>query len=132
MTVGKNEFSPRVLVVEDDWAVRECLVFALVDEGFQVTSAKDGVHALEMLSGQAFDIILSDNRMPRMSGLTLYESVRRIYGPVPFVLFSAHIAEADLPEDIVFVPKPVPPTQIIQTIRGILAEGISGSGGHAD
>jgi len=62
----------RVLVVDDDEAVREALVGVLVDQGFRVEVAGDGLEALSALARPPLpDVILLDGVMPAMDGLEL-------------------------------------------------------------
>ena len=75
----------RILVVEDDEALREVLVVALTRDGHTVDGACDGTEALELLDRQPYDLVLSDLRMPRVDGPSLYEMLRtRHHFPVRF------------------------------------------------
>ena len=66
-----------VLTVDDSRTIREMLRLALVDAGFRVVQAEDGVHGLEVLSGEAPDVIVTDINMPRLDGFGFIEGVRR-------------------------------------------------------
>lgn len=76
-----------ILVVEDDPISRSILEKYLKGERFDVTVAQDGADALEKLSESRFDIVLSDIRMPRMSGLELIQAMndREIHTPAIFL-----------------------------------------------
>ena len=65
----------RLLVVDDDRAIRKLLERIARRAGFEVDGAKDGIEALEMLDQRDYDIALIDLMMPRLSG---YELVQRI------------------------------------------------------
>lgn len=76
-----NERPRRILVVEDEEAIREFIRFALEDEGYEVKTANDGQYALELLSNTNSnnpqfqpDLILLDMRMPRMDGWTFSQT----------------------------------------------------------
>jgi two-component system response regulator MprA len=60
----------KILVVEDDYAIREALISILEIEGHEICTAEDGQEALEILEGKRFspDVILLDLNMPRLSG----------------------------------------------------------------
>ena len=58
----------RVLLVEDDAAIRAMVVLALRDEGYDVQAASDGATALHLLAAQTPDVILLDMRMPEADG----------------------------------------------------------------
>ena len=70
--------SPRILVVDDDHAMRRILQELLEDEGYEVDSATDGLDALEKLDQQriVYDVILQDLGMPRMDGLQFVQGLR--------------------------------------------------------
>ena len=75
----------RILVVEDDDALREVLTVALSRDGHAVDGACDGTEALALLEQQPYDLVLSDLRMPRTDGPSLYETLRtRHHFPVRF------------------------------------------------
>ena len=57
-----------ILVVEDDADIRETLVALLVDEGYEVTEAKNGRAAIELVRARLPSLVLVDLRMPEMSG----------------------------------------------------------------
>ncbi|RAK59447.1 response regulator [Phenylobacterium hankyongense] len=68
--------SKTILTVDDSRTMRDMLRMALVDAGFQVIQAEDGVHGLEVLAGEAPDVIVTDINMPRMDGYGFIEGVR--------------------------------------------------------
>ncbi len=61
----------RILVAEDQPTTRDRLCDALRSSGFEVIAAKDGADAARLLEAERVDVVLSDQRMPRMSGLEL-------------------------------------------------------------
>jgi CheY-like chemotaxis protein len=65
----------RLLIVDDEEAVRRPMAKFLQRRGAQVVEASDGVEALASLEGQDADVILADLRMPRMSGVALYQKL---------------------------------------------------------
>ena len=66
----------KILVVDDSRSLRQMVVFTLQQAGYQVTEAGDGVEALEVASGHAFDLVLTDQNMPRLDGLGLTRKLR--------------------------------------------------------
>ncbi len=74
----KQSVAPRILVVDDEPAVRLFLERVLHDAGYAVVAASGGEEALQLIQdGPEFDLILSDVRMPRMSGPQFIERVRQ-------------------------------------------------------
>ena len=78
----------RILVAEDQDTTRERLCEALRDTGFDVTPARDGRDAIQILENEDVDLVLSDHRMPRMSGLELLREITRTRD-IPVILYSA-------------------------------------------
>jgi two-component system chemotaxis response regulator CheY len=66
-----------VLTVDDSRTMRDMLMLALTNAGFNVVQAVDGVHGLEVLEGSAPEVIITDINMPRMDGFGFIEGVRR-------------------------------------------------------
>jgi putative nucleotidyltransferase with HDIG domain len=71
------EDKPRVLVVDDERFIREILADFLAMEGFEVALAEDGRIALDELRRGAFDVVLTDLKMPNLGGLELLEHINR-------------------------------------------------------
>lgn len=68
---------PRVLVVDDEKAIRDILSDFLTMEGYEVETAEDGSAALTTMEHHRFDLVLSDLKMPKMGGLELLEEIRK-------------------------------------------------------
>lgn len=83
-----------ILVVEDLESVRDLMVDVLRVYGYGVDMAPDGTEALRLCEQVRYDLILSDLRMPKMDGATLFQALRRRYGslmpPVIFVTGQAY------------------------------------------
>jgi len=89
----------RVLVVDDDHAIRKLLERIARRAGFEVHSAKDGLEALEMMDAAHYDVALIDLMMPRLSGYELVERLgMREKRPVVIVataMTNAEVASVD-------------------------------------
>ena len=83
-----------VLVVEDDEALRESFQQMLSYLFAEVDAAVDGQDALDQLAEKNYDIVLTDLRMPRMSGFQLLQEIRQQSPQQPIVVISAHEDEA--------------------------------------
>ena len=118
--------SERVLVVEDDPAVRSLLVSALSRSGYEVTAAEDGMSALELLRGRnRLDLLITDVRMPRMNGLALYDQVQKLHPGVPAVLISGdsapEVTNGPAGRRPLFLQKPFTPSQLLSVAREAIA-----------
>ena len=90
--------SARILVVEDEPAVREMLVDVLVGQGHDVVARADGVSALARLDGPPFDLALVDLSMPGMSGWDVAKRLREARPEVPIALVTGWGDQIDLAE----------------------------------
>ena len=111
-TAGAIPDRPKVLVVEDDADIRKILEMFLTGKGFQVKSAENAHIALEMLSQEPIDLILSDVRMPGMSGLELLRQVKERDPDIQLILMSGFSSVKDAVEAIQlgaadYVEKPI-------------------------
>jgi putative two-component system response regulator len=102
----------RLLVVDDMEAMRLALEDSLRLQGYEVVTAASGEEALELLRWQRFDLLLTDQAMPGLSGIELAETTARIHPDVPIVLLTGHtdveLAKASLQRGASdFVTKPV-------------------------
>lgn len=81
----------RLLIAEDDEAVRTFVSRALMIDGHEITATEDGVEALDHLSrDDQYDLILSDIKMPVMDGIALALNVARDHAHVPVLLMTGY------------------------------------------
>ncbi|MBN7773650.1 sigma-54-dependent transcriptional regulator [Clostridium aminobutyricum] len=78
-----------ILVVDDELNVRQLLSKVLTKEGYRVYTACDGIEGLELLQTISIDIIISDIKMPRMSGIEFLHKVKEIEPDIGFILITA-------------------------------------------
>ena len=118
----------RCLVVEDSQVMRQLLVFALqrVRE-LEVTEADDGVDALRKLSGNHFDIIITDINMPIMDGLKLIKRIRsdEAYAAVPIVVVTTEGSQEDRSRALAlganaYITKPIQGPQVVAKVKELL------------
>lgn len=83
----------KILIAEDDMAVREFVSRALTNSGHDVTAADDGMRALEALSEDSFDLLLSDIVMPEMDGIALALKASKDWPDMPILLMTGYAAE---------------------------------------
>ena len=79
----------RILVVDDEPAQREMVSGFLKKQGFDVSTAESGVKALQLFRQESIDLILTDQKMPNMSGSDLLQAVRAINPETPVILMTA-------------------------------------------
>ena len=79
----------RILVVDDEPAQRELVAGFLNKQAFEVSSAESGAKAVELFRQDSFDLVLTDQKMPNMSGLDLLQAVHAINPETPVILMTA-------------------------------------------
>ena len=90
----------RILLVDDEPSIREVLGAVLRSQGYQVLTAEDGVDALTLLEEPLPSVIISDLRMPRMSGFELLAIVRKRFPQIPVIAISGEFLGGDLPTGV--------------------------------
>ncbi len=72
-----------VLTVDDSASIRQMVAFTLKSAGYEVMEAVDGEDGLNKAKGRSADLVLTDQNMPRMDGLTLIKSLRGLPHTAP-------------------------------------------------
>jgi CheY-like chemotaxis protein len=127
----------RILVAEDERAVREFVRRALVHRGHEVTLVEDGLEAEHALNEGTFDLLLTDIVMPGMDGISLALRVAREKPDVGILLMSGYAAErqrAHNLDELVHrvIPKPFTLRDICTAVDTALAGRTLRRAGHAD
>jgi DNA-binding response OmpR family regulator len=114
----------RILLVEDDPAVSEGIAYALSAEGYIVTSAADGIEAVNAVKERQPDLIILDLMLPKLSGIDVCRFIRRD-SSVPIIILTAKTAETDRVIGLEvgaddYVTKPFSTRELIARIRAVL------------
>ncbi|MFN0042702.1 MAG: response regulator [Alphaproteobacteria bacterium] len=83
----------RILVAEDDPAVRQFVSRALVHVGYEVEAVEDGLGALDVLAERSFDLLISDIVMPGLDGIALALKVAKEWPELPVMLMTGYAHE---------------------------------------
>ena len=86
----KTNCSGNILVVDDNDFVLMAITLLLRSHGFEVTDCASAEEAVSRFGGAGFDAVLTDLRLPKMSGLELMEKVRETDARVPVILMTAY------------------------------------------
>jgi CheY-like chemotaxis protein len=110
-----------VLVVDDEGMVRHVAARVLADAGFRVLEASDGMEAFALLAPMdgAVDLVLTDIKMPKMSGTELAEAVTSRWPGVPVLLMSGYGLPAAEPPGP-FLPKPFSASDLLDAVGGLV------------
>jgi two-component system response regulator MprA len=122
MTSAPN---PRVLVIDDDQAVRDSLRRSLEFNGFDVALASDGAEALANLSSISPDVLVADVMMPRLDGLEMTRALRSAGNDVPILVLTARDSVGDRVEGLDagaddYLPKPFDLQELLARLRALL------------
>ncbi len=117
----------RILVVEDESAIREMLGFSLVKAGFRFEEAADAEQALVAIASNPPDLVLLDWMLPGMSGVDLARRLRReeLTARLPIIMLTARSDESDRVRGLEtgaddYVSKPFSPRELIARIQAVL------------
>jgi two-component system cell cycle response regulator CpdR len=125
----------RILVAEDERAVREFVCRALDQEGHTVTSVEDGLEALSQLAVKEFDLLLTDIVMPGMDGIALALKVARDKPDMPILMMSGYAMERQRAHNLdalihEVVAKPFTLRQILDAVQKVLKSNGNLSSNH--
>ncbi len=123
--VSPSPPKPRVLVVDDDKAVRESLRRSLEFNGYAVSLATDGADALATITGAAPDVVVMDVMMPRLDGLEATRALRTAGNDVPILVLTARDAVGDRVEGLDagaddYLTKPFALQELLARLRALL------------
>ena len=88
-----NSDKKRILVVEDDEEMRSLLKDFIEAEGFETDSASNGSEAFRKLAKESFDLIITDVRMPGLTGLDILPGVRKLQPEASIIVITAFGSE---------------------------------------
>lgn len=118
---------PRVLVVEDEYLVRDMIVYEMCLAGFEVIEAASAEDALKLTHGMdRLDLLFTDIRLPGMNGWQLAERIRARYTEVPVIYASGYAERVTPLPRSKFLQKPYMPSQVFKAAAefGIKLPGV--------
>ncbi len=117
----------RVLIVEDEPAVRRLLAYNLEAAGFEVAAARDGEEALLQIEELPPDLLILDWMLPGLSGIELCRRLRRrpATAGLPVIMLTARVEESDRLRGLEtgaddYVTKPFSPAELVARVRAVL------------
>ena len=115
---------PKILLVEDEQALRETLMFLLESEGYEVIEAEDGAAAISQFEKHGADLVLLDLMLPKLSGKEVCKQIR-LTSDVPVIMLTAKDTEIDKvigfeigADD--YVTKPYSKTELLARMKAVL------------
>ena len=116
---------PRILIIDDEKAIRNTLKEILEFENYTVDQAEDGPAGLDLLIQQKYDVVLCDIRMPKMDGLEVLTRAQAMGTDAAFIMVSAHgnietAVDATKKGAYDFISKPPDLNRLLLTVRNAL------------
>ena len=114
----------KILVVDDEFRIREIIKKYAVFEGYEVSEAVDGMSAIEICNRESFDIIIMDVMMPELDGFSACREIRKTCN-TPIIMLSARGEEYDKIHGFElgiddYVVKPFSPKELMMRISAVL------------
>ena len=119
-----------ILAVDDSGSLRQMLAFALRSAGYVVTEAVDGNDGYQRARREQFNLVLTDQNMPGMDGLSLIRSLRALpaYRPVPILMLTTESGEEIKQRGRAagangWLVKPFDPQRLLEVVRKVIGQG---------
>ncbi|WP_300434272.1 response regulator [Zoogloea sp.] len=116
-----------VLTVDDSASIRQMVSFTLKSAGYEVVEAVDGMDGLDKAKSKAFNLVLTDQNMPRMDGLSLIKSLRAMpnYRTVPILMLTTESSDAMKSQGRAagatgWLVKPFDPQKLIEVVKKVI------------
>jgi two-component system chemotaxis response regulator CheY len=116
-----------ILAIDDSASIRQMVTFTLKSSGYEVVEAIDGMDGLEKAKGKTFNLILTDQNMPRMDGLTLIKNLRGLpqYKSVPILMLTTESSDAMKQQGRAagatgWLVKPFDPQKLVEVVKKVI------------
>jgi CheY-like chemotaxis protein len=115
----------RILVVDDDEDNRQLNTEVLIQSGYHVDAAEDGAAGWEALQLNNYDLLVTDNNMPKVSGVELLIKLRAAHVFLPVIMATATLPKKDFTrypwlQPAVTLPKPYTVDELLGTVKEVL------------
>ena len=127
---GRANAIPRILVVEDEPCIRQLNTKTLTAAGFQVDAAEDGAAAWATLQQNRYDLLVTDNDMPRVSGVELLHKLHAAHMALPVIMATGippkdEFLQYPWIQPAALLVKPYSFNELLGTVREILRMAVS-------
>lgn len=116
-----------ILAVDDSASIRQMVSFTLKSAGYEVIEAVDGMDGLEKAKAKSVNLILTDQNMPRMDGITLVKSLRALpqYASTPILMLTTESSDDMKTQGRAagatgWLVKPFDPQKLIEVVRKVI------------
>jgi two-component system chemotaxis response regulator CheY len=116
-----------ILAVDDSASMRQMVSFTLKGAGYNVIEAADGQEALDKARGETVDLVLTDQNMPRMDGITLVQNLRALatYAATPILILTTESSDEMKAKGRAagatgWLVKPFDPAKLLDVVRKVI------------
>jgi len=116
-----------ILAVDDSASIRQMVSFTLKGAGYDVVEASDGQDGLDKAKSKAINLVLTDQNMPRMDGITLIKSLRALpqYKTVPILMLTTESSDAMKAQGKAagatgWLVKPFDPQKLLDVVKKVI------------
>jgi DNA-binding response OmpR family regulator len=115
----------RILVVDDESGIRQLSARVLIHSGYHVDAVEDGAAAWEALQNKAFNLLITDNDMPKLTGVELVKKLRSARMALPVIMVTGKLPARELIQNpslqlAALLPKPFSIDELLKTVRVVL------------
>jgi DNA-binding response OmpR family regulator len=115
----------RILLVDDEPHIRQLNTGALIHSGYHVDAAEDGAAGWEALQANSYDLMITDNNMPRLTGVELVRKLRAAHMALPVIMATGRLPTEELAQNpslqlAALLPKPFSIGELLETVRAVL------------
>jgi PAS domain S-box-containing protein len=115
----------RILVVDDDRDARRLTLEVLIGAGYHVEAVKDGAAGWEALQANGYDLVITDNKMPKMTGIEMIEKLRSASRAVPVIMATASVPTHEFArkpwlKPYATLPRPFSNDDLLEAVRRVL------------
>jgi signal transduction histidine kinase len=126
---GPSKGPRRILVVDDDSSVRELTTEMLIGSGYAVDSAADGAAGWEALQAKHYDLLITDNFMPKLTGIEMVKNLQAAGMQLPVIMATALLPQEELIQSpwlgfVTTLLKPYRTVELLSTVRKALSESL--------
>jgi two-component system chemotaxis response regulator CheY len=116
-----------ILAVDDSASIRQLVSFTLKSAGYDVVEAVDGMDGLDKAKAKSINLVLTDQNMPRMDGMTLIKNLRMLpqYKNVPILILTTESSDAMKAQGRAagatgWLVKPFDPQKLVEVIKKVI------------
>jgi DNA-binding response OmpR family regulator len=127
----------RILLVDDDVSIRALVTEVLEQAGYEVEASVDGARGLEALQAKDYDLLVTDNQMPNLTGIQMVKALRGLGATLPVIMASGTVLTEEVNHHPSFaisaiLLKPYTIAKLLETVKEVLRDRAAERSDFAD